>query len=419
MQKLSGFLLLMILISGAFSSSFAFAQIGPIAVDDSYSVNEDSILTVAPLGVLLNDTNIDSDIFAIIQTNVGFGTLTLNLDGSFTYQPNQNFDSIDYFTYVATNGTHNSNSTTVTLFVNPINDSPIARDDITSTFEDTPVTIPVLNNDSDVDGDLLTVNSITQGTNGTVTTNGITVTYTPKLDFNGIDSFIYTISDGILTDNTTVYVTVGLVNDAPIAQNDTASTIENTPIIIPVLNNDSDVDDNLLIINSITQGSNGTITTNSTTITYTPHLNFTGTDSFIYTISDGVNTSNSAMVTVIVTSVDDESDEEHNDKVNICHKDKKTISVSENAIPAHLKHGDVLGVCSNEHDDDHDGKHDDEHDEITNEKALQNEIKTLKKEFKAQIKDLKKQHKDTEKNLKNQLKELKKEKKSQNDKDDD
>ncbi len=324
MQKLSGLFLFIILISGAFSSSFAFAQVGPTAEDDFYSVNEDSILTVTPIGVLLNDTSIDSDIFAIIQTNVGFGTLTLNLNGSFTYQPNQNFDSIDSFTYIATNGTHNSNNATVTLFVNPINDAPIARNDTASTPEDTPVTIPVLNNDSDVDGDFF-------------------------------------------------------------------------------------------IINSITQGTNGTVTTNSTTVTYIPHLNFTGTDSFTYTISDGVNTSNSAMVTVIVTSVDDDSDEEHNDKVNICHKDKKTISVSENAIPAHLKHGDVLGVCSNEHDDHdsskhngkHDDEHDDEHDEITDKKAIKNQIKALKKDFKAQ-----------EKELKNQLKDLKKDKKSHDDHDD-
>lgn len=399
MQKLSGLFLFAVLISGSFSSSFAFAQIGPIAENDFYSVNEDSILTVAPMGVLLNDTNIDSDIFAIIQTNVGFGTLTLNLNGSFTYQPNQNFDSIDSFTYIATNGTHNSNNATVTLLVNPINDASIAQNDTASTPEDTPVTIPVLNNDSDVDSDFFTVNSITQGTNGTVTTNGTTIIYTPNLDFTGADSFAYAISDGILTDNATVYVTVGLVNDSPIARNDTASTLENTPIIISVLHNDSDIDDNLLIINSITQGSNGTVTTNSTTVTYTPNLNFTGTNSFTYTISDGVNTSNSAMVTVIVTSVDDESDEEHNDKVNICHKDKKTISVSEHAIPAHLKHGDVLGVCSNEHDD--------EDDEITDKKAIKNQIKALKKDFKAQ-----------EKELKNQLKDLKKEKKSHDDHDD-
>ncbi len=415
MQKLSGLFLFAVLISGAFSSSLAFAQVGPIAEDDFYSVNEDSILTVTPPGVLLNDTSIDSDIFAIIQTSVGFGTLTLNLDGSFTYQPNQNFDSIDSFTYVATNGTHNSNNATVTLFVNPVNDSPIAQNDTASTPEDTPVIIPVLNNDSDVDANSLTVNSVTQGANGIITTNGTVVTYTPNLNFNGIDSFTYTVSDGILADIATVSVTVGLVNDSPIAQNDTASTPEDTPITILVINNDSDIDGDSLIINSITQGSNGTVATNSTTITYTPNLNFTGTDSFTYTVSDGVNVSNSATVTVTVTSVDDENDDGHddenddrhddenNDKVNICHKDRKTISVSKNAIPAHLKHGDVLGVCSDEHDDDH--------DEINDKKAIKNQIKALKKDFKAK-----------EKELKEQLKDLKKDKKSKDkdhDEDDD
>jgi VCBS repeat-containing protein len=308
MQKLSGLFLFVVLISGAFSFSFAFAQIEPIAENDSYFVNEDSILIVNSLGVLLNDTNIDSDIFAIIQTNVSFGTLTLNLDGSFIYRPNQNFDSVDSFTYIATNGTHNSNNATVTLFVNPI-------------------------------------------------------------------------------------------NDAPIAHNDTASTLEDTPVTIQVINNDSDVDDDLLTIHSVTQGANGTVTTNSTTVTYTPHLNFTGTDSFTYTVSDGVHTSNSAVVTVVITSVDNEHDD---NKVNICHKDKKTISVSENAIPAHLKHGDVLGVCANEHDDH--GKHEGKHNKITDKKAIKNQIKALKKDFKVQ-----------EKELKNKLKDLKKDKKSHDD----
>ncbi|MEX2192337.1 MAG: cadherin-like domain-containing protein [Nitrosarchaeum sp.] len=306
MQKLSGLFLFAILISGAFSSSFAFAQVGSIAENDLYSVDEDSILTIAPVGVLLNDTNIDSDFFAIIQTNVGFGTLTLNLDGSFVYQPNQNFDSVDSFTYFATNGTHNSNNATVTLFVNPI-------------------------------------------------------------------------------------------NDAPIAQNDTTSTPKDTPVIIQVLNNDTDVDGDSLIINSITQGANGTVTTNSTTIVYTPDLNFTGTDSFTYTVSDGVNVSNSATVTVTVTSVDDEHDDEnddgHDDKVNICHKDKKTISVSENAIPAHLKHGDVLGACDNDNQSSSDKK------SIENQlKALKKDNKAKEKEFKEQFKDLKKDKKSKDHN---------------------
>ena len=314
MQKLSGLFLVAVLISGAFSSSFAFAQI-PTAQNDQYSLNEDSTLTVGPNGVLINDINIDNNFFAIIQTGVGFGILTLNLDGTFTYTPNSNFNSIDSFTYITTNGTHNSNNATVTLSVNPINDTPIAQNNTATTPENTSVIISVLNNDSDVDGDSLTVSSVTQGANGTVTTNGTITTYTPKLNFHGVDSFTYTVSDGLLTDT--------------------------------------------------------------------------------------------ANVTVTVTSFDDH---DNGDKVDICHKDKKTISVSVNAISAHLKHGDMIGACGNDNNQN------------TDKKLIKEQLKALKKDFKAQekilkeqLKALKKDFKAQEKELKEQLKDLKKDKRSKDD----
>ncbi len=130
MQKLSGLFLFAVLISGAFSSNLAFAQIGPIAEDDFYSVDEDSLLTVNPIGILLNDTNTQSDTFlAIIHTDVGFGMLTLNPDGSFTYDPDTNFAGDDSFTYKANDGNLDSNIATVNIFVNPINDAPVASGD--------------------------------------------------------------------------------------------------------------------------------------------------------------------------------------------------------------------------------------------------------------------------------------------------
>ncbi|MBS3926893.1 MAG: tandem-95 repeat protein [Nitrosarchaeum sp.] len=315
MQKLSGLFLFAVLISGAFSSSFAFAQV-PTAQNDQYLLNEDSVLTVDPNGVLINDINIDNSFFAIIQTGVGFGILTLNVDGTFTYTPNSNFNSIDSFTYVATNGTHISNNATVTLSVNPVNDAPIAQNNTATTPENTAIIISVLNNDSDVDGDSLTVSSVTQGANGTVSTNGTITTYTPQPNFHGVDSFTYTVSDGLLTDTATV--------------------------------------------------------------------------------------------TVTVTPFDDHDDT--SDKVNICHKDKKTISVSVNAISAHLKHGDTIGVCGNDNNQN------------TDKKLIEEQLKALKKDFKAQekilkeqLKALKKDFKAQEKELKEQLKDLKKDKKSKDD----
>lgn len=463
MQKLSGLFLVAVLISGVFSSSSAFAQI-PTTVDDFYSVDEDSLLTVNPDGVFFNDVNFVDDFFAIIQTSTGFGILTLNQNGTFTYQPNQNFDSTDSFTYVATNGTHNSNEATVALSVNPVNDAPVAQDDLAETQQNVLIRIDVLENDSDVEDDslniILEVNpSITMGN---ATLDGSDVLFTPQTNFVGETSFSYRASDGNKTSNlANVTVTVNPINDTPVAVDDTATTPENTPVIILVLNND--IDDDSLTVNSITQGVNGTVTTNGTTITYTPETSFNGIDYFTYVITDGEKLSNSANVTVTVepnndsiidqllaqiqslfdeilnledkitlltdenialalknselediiasgTSSNDDNDDDDNnhDKVIVCHKDKKSISISENALPAHLKHGDVIGECNTGDDSD-----------ISSKKSVENQIKELKNDFKIQEKTLKNDFKSQEKDLKNQLKDLKKDKKFKDHEDED
>ena len=158
MQNLSGIFLLTVLFSGALFSSFAFAQEGLIAEDDFYSVDEDTLLIVDPIGVLHNDTNTtDSPLNAILLSDVNFGTLTLHQNGNFTYLPNENSVATDSFSYVANNGTHNSNDATVLIFVNPINDTPVAQNDFVQTQQNIPITIDILENDSDLDNDLLDI----------------------------------------------------------------------------------------------------------------------------------------------------------------------------------------------------------------------------------------------------------------------
>jgi len=314
MQKLSGLFLFAVLISGAFSSSFAFAQIGPIAEDDFYSVDEDSLLTVNPIGVLLNDTNTQSDTFlAIIKTDTGFGILTLNSDGSFTYQPNPDFDSTDSFTYVANNGTHNSNEATVTLSVNPINDTPVASGDSYIISEDSTLDIPapgVLDNDSDVDEDTLTSIIDTTTVNGILTLNSDgSFTYTPDANFNDSDSFTYHANDGLLDSNiVTVDISVTPENDAPIAQDDNAETQQNVPIRIDVLENDSDAeDDSLNILLTVDPSeTKGFVELDNSEVLFTPIADFVGDTTFSYVVSDGDKISNSAQVTVTVTAVNEE-----------------------------------------------------------------------------------------------------------------
>ena len=183
----------------------------PVANDDTYAVDEDTALIVAAPGVLGDDTDADGDLLTtVLVSATTHGTLTLNADGSFAYTPAANYNGPDSFTYKAYDGRAYSNEATVSLTVNAVNDTPVAYDDNAATDQDTPVTINVLANDSDIDGDALTVTNLTQPASGVATINADqTVTYTPNTGFVGNDTFTYTANDGKVDSNfATVSITV-------------------------------------------------------------------------------------------------------------------------------------------------------------------------------------------------------------------
>ncbi|TAK59662.1 cadherin-like domain-containing protein [Methylobacter sp.] len=276
----------------------------PQAVNDTYGILQNTALDIAAPGVLGNDSDPDgSSLTAVLGAPVNSGTLVLNPNGSFIYTPNTNFTGQDGFTYTALDGSGKSSAlATVTLNVSAANNAPVAVDDSATTAEDTAVNIAVLAGDTDSDGDALTVASLTQPVNGTAAINGNTVNYTPNANYNGTDSFTYTVSDGKGgSDTATVTVTVTAVNDAPVAVNDTATTNAGTPVIISVRGNDSDVDGDILSITSVTAPANGSVVINNgQTVTYTPNAGFSGTNTFSYTIIDGNNLTATATVTVTV-----------------------------------------------------------------------------------------------------------------------
>lgn len=270
----------------------------PVAGDDQYTTDEDVTLNVAAAGVLGDDTDVDSvSLSSVLVDDVDHGTLSLLPDGSFDYQPDADFNGSDSFTYQASDGDLTSNTATVTITVDAVNDDPDAVDDDYGVEEDSSVVViapGVLGNDTDVDGDTLTVTDAGTPADGTVVVGDDgSLTYTPDADFDGTDSFTYEIADGNGgTDTATVTVTVDPVNDVPVGTDDPDyTTAEDTPLTVVapgVLANDSDVDDDPLTADLVDDVDDGTLVLNPDgSFVYTPDPDFTGTDSFTYEVDDG------------------------------------------------------------------------------------------------------------------------------------
>ncbi len=273
----------------------------PAAVGDWITTTEDSAVAVE---VLANDYDVDGDPLTVVSiTQPLSGVAAINLDDTVTYTPTNDFYGTDSFTYAISDGQGGTDSAAVTVTVAPVNDAPVAVDDEALTAEDTPVTMDVLANDSDVDGDPLTVISATRPLSGVVAVNlDGTVTYTPTTDWHGVDAFAYNISDGHGgVDSATVTVTVSPVNDPPVAADDYVTTTGGLSVTVDALANDYDVDGDVLTVISVTRPLSGTAGVNpDRTITYTPTAGLYGTDSFTYTISDGQGGLDVAIVRVVV-----------------------------------------------------------------------------------------------------------------------
>ncbi|WP_024701070.1 tandem-95 repeat protein, partial [Vibrio parahaemolyticus] len=207
--------------------------VAPVAdiVADKATVVEDTSTVIKVLG---NDTFEGDGKVVSLDTNNGpaNGTVSVNPDGSVTYTPNDNYVGKDTFTYVVTSGGV-SESTTVEVNVTPVNDAPVAKDDIATTQEDTAVTIDVLPNDTDVDGDKLSIQSASVSeAQGKVEIVEGKLVFTPAENFNGDAEITYTITDGQLTDEAKVSVTVNPVNDAPIIKVDAVESITEDAVSI-------------------------------------------------------------------------------------------------------------------------------------------------------------------------------------------
>ena len=202
---------------------------------------------------------------------------------------------------------------TFQVTVRPVNDNPVAVDDEgIVTDEDTSVKIDVLANDYDTaDGDTLTITDAGTPEHGTAVIAGGQIRYTPSADYNGEDSFVYTISDGNGgTATATVYISATAKNDAPVAVADTATVDEDDDVLIDVVANDTDIDgtatsDGVLSLYSVANGAHGTAVMEDGQVRYTPNPDFFGKDTFSYVVQDGGGLTSTGTVTVTVRGVED------------------------------------------------------------------------------------------------------------------
>jgi VCBS repeat-containing protein len=279
--------------------------VAPVAVGDQAALGEDSAVVIKVLG---NDTDADGDPLRVAAVTQGqHGKVTINADGTLAYAPAADFFGTDSFTYTISDGRGGTSTATVSLVVRPVNDAPAATDDAAHTAQGQPVTLNVLANDTDVDGDALQVTAVGQGTHGKVGINADgTLTYYPASGFAGTDTFTYTVSDGSGgSASGTVSVQVDRANAPPTASNGLAAMETGTPISGTLTVADADNAPGELRFGLATGPAHGTVNVQADgTYTYTPVAGYAGSDSFTFTVTDPSGASDSATVSVTVLAND-------------------------------------------------------------------------------------------------------------------
>ncbi|WP_172404327.1 tandem-95 repeat protein [Vibrio parahaemolyticus] len=278
----------------------------PVTLD---AIEEDGgsiIITTEELLSNVDDEDKDTLSVENLIIDKGNGTLVDNGDGTWTFTPQIDDDTEVSFTFDIIDDEDLVVSGSANLDILPINDAPNAENDVITTEEDTAVTIDVLVNDSDVEGDVLSIQSASvPSEQGSVDIVDGKLVFTPAENFNGEATITYIVTDGDLTDEAKVTVTVTPVNDSPVAVDDTTSIQEDTAVTIDVLTNDTDVDgDKLSIESASVPKEQGTVEVVDGKLVFTPAENFNGDAEITYTVTDGQLT-DEAKVTVTVNPVND------------------------------------------------------------------------------------------------------------------
>ncbi|MEX0311028.1 MAG: Ig-like domain-containing protein, partial [Tateyamaria sp.] len=278
----------------------------PIARDDNFGVDEDTPTTI---DFLANDMDPDEDRLTVeILDGPDNGEIEETSEG-WVFTPDENFNGDDEFTYEISDGDL-TDTATVSITVNPINDAPEAVDDEGSADEGSSVTVDVLANDSDVDGDDISIESV-EGTlaaefGSVQIVDGQLVYTADDENFNGTDRFSYTITDGDLTAQAFVDIAIIAVNDAPDVTPGSDETDEDTPLDGSVAGNASDVDGDDLTFALDEGPESGSVDLSPNgSFTYTPAQDFFGDGQFTYTVDDGNGGVTGGLFQITVNPVND------------------------------------------------------------------------------------------------------------------
>ena len=271
----------------------------PNAADDQDSTSENEAVSI---DVLANDSDPDGDPLSASVSNQAANGVVTNDNGNLLYTPNAGFSGEDSFEYEITDSRTPEGLDTANVTVN-VNAAPVTADDGATTTRGQPVTVDVLGNDSDGDSDPLTIDSVTDGANGTTEVVDGQVVYTPNAGATGNDNFDYTVIDGNGGQSTsTVSVTVE-AGDAPVANNDTAETLQGETVTVDLLGNDTDANGDELSLDQVDAPANGSVVDNGDgTVDYTPNAEFTGEDTLSYVVSDGNGGSDLGNTTITVNA---------------------------------------------------------------------------------------------------------------------
>ena len=285
----------------------------PVAHNDAWSMQSDGVLQVAPPGVMLNDTDPEGHpLTATLLTMPATGVFAPIDGGGFTYRPLAGFSGQVSFTYIVSDGHSDSAPATGVITVNAVNRAPVAQNDAYAMNAGLSLQISppgLLANDSDPDGDALTVAINSPPSHGLLSNDGAGgFQYSPAFGFSGVDSFKYVAYDGSLESNeATVQITVSSFNRAPVAVDDAWTTPQDTALTVPspgVLANDGDPEGQPLTWQVGTAPAHGSLVPVLTGgFTYTPAAGYFGADSFTYRVNDGLINSNYATVRITVNQV--------------------------------------------------------------------------------------------------------------------